>query len=321
MLKKIFHPVLIFILLQVAWSGFLSLWITWYVLNKLKINALTRQLGLPEVRGDWFILVGGSMLMFVIMIGITLLFVYQVRESRLNRLQQDFVSTITHELKTPLASIQLYTETMFLRDIPQNDRSEFLGFMLRESARLSHLIDNLLVASRIRGSRLILNPGPTDIFLFIQNFFAKNSQRLGWDNQVITLDGSPGQQLMLDEQYMDIALTNIVTNAIKYSGGDFKLAVKIRTADGRTSIDFTDQGLGIKSGELKKMFKIFFRSPAIRETGIQGTGLGLFIVREITRAMGGKVKASCAGPGQGMTISLNLPNAAGAGQYTAHESV
>jgi len=312
MIKKIFHPVLIFILLQLAWSGFLSLWITWFVMNKLKINALTRQLGRPEMSGDWLILIGGSLLMFLIMVGITFLFVYQVRESRLNRLQRDFVSTITHELKTPLASIQLYLETMSLRDPPLDDRREFIDSMLRESERLSQLVDNLLVASRIRGSRLILNPSPVDIYQFMENFFTRTAPQMGGNRDSITLRGSPGPKLMIDEQYLDIALTNIVTNAIKYSENGFRLLVEVRADKDQTILSFSDQGLGVEPRELKKIFKMFYRSPSIRNTGIQGTGLGLFIVREVVRALGGRVKAVSEGPGRGMTINISLPNTIGA---------
>ncbi|MBW2092497.1 MAG: hypothetical protein JRI34_10310, partial [Deltaproteobacteria bacterium] len=157
MFKKLFHPVLIFVALQVAWFLFLGLWIVWYVHNELRIAALTRQLGLRDISGGWLLLVGGSILMLMILLGITFLFVYQTREARFNRLQQNFISSITHELKSPLASIQLYLETLNLRNPSPEEAREFIQFMLTDTERLSHLIDNILVTSRIRRRKLILD--------------------------------------------------------------------------------------------------------------------------------------------------------------------
>jgi len=305
---------LIFVSLQVVWFLFLSLWIVWYIQNKLRIEALARQLALRDVSGGWLILVGGSLLMLLILLGINFLFVSQVREARFNRLQADFISSITHELKSPLASIQLYLETINLRDPPPEVAREFIGHMLMETERLSHLIDNILVASRIRRGRLSLDPTPVDIYQFIQDFFNQVMLRYGWDRDAITLSGKTGLIVMVDKQYMEMVLINIVTNAIKYSNRNFRLFIKIEADQDHVNLNFIDQGMGVEPKELKKVFKVFYRSPTIREIGVQGTGLGLFIVRDVIRALGGRVTASSEGFGQGLTITLSLPQVTKSGK-------
>ncbi|MBW2323745.1 MAG: HAMP domain-containing histidine kinase [Deltaproteobacteria bacterium] len=314
MMKRLYVPILIFVVLQVAWSLFLSLWIVWYVRNELKIAALARQLGLENVGRSWLILVGGSILLLMILLGITFLFVYLAREARFNRRQGDFISSITHELKSPLASIQLYLETLNLREPPPEDTREFIQLMLMDTERLSLLVDNILVTSRIRRRKLVLDPVPVDVFHFIQDFLDHAMIRHGWNREVITVNGEPGQFIMMDRQYMEVILTNIVTNAIKYSNKKFSLLIDIKAEQERINITFTDKGIGVESKELKKIFKIFYRSRAIRKSGVQGTGLGLYIVRDVVKALGGKVKAASPGLGEGLTITLSLPKAIQSGK-------
>ena len=317
MLRKIFHPALIFILLQVAWFGFLSLWIVWFIQNELKIEALGRQVGLKDVGGGWFILVGGSFLMLMILVGITFLFVYQTREARFNRLQRDFISSITHELKSPLASIQLYLETISLRDPPPDDRREFIDLMLKDTERLSGLIDNMLVASRIRHGKVILDLRPVDIYQFIQDFMVQAAEQYGWEPGAVAFNERKGLTVMVDEKYMEVVLNNIVHNAVKYSNKEFRLRVDIAASGRSVKVGFTDQGMGIQRKELKKLFKVFYRSPLTRSSGVRGSGLGLFIVSNVTRALGGKVTASSEGLGRGATFTLTLPRAAVQGKQTA----
>jgi hypothetical protein len=317
MLRKIFHPALIFILLQVAWFGFLSLWIVWFIQNELKIEALGRQVGLKDVGGGWFILVGGSFLMLMILLGITFLFVYQTREARFNRLQRDFISSITHELKSPLASIQLYLETISLRDPPPDDRREFIDLMLKDTERLSGLIDNMLVASRIRYGKVILDLRPVDIYQFIQDFMVQAAEQYGWEPGAVTFNERKGLTVMVDEKYMEIVLNNIVHNAVKYSNKEFRLRVDLAASGRSVKVGFTDQGMGIQRKELKKLFKVFYRSPLTRSSEVRGSGLGLFIVSNVTRALGGKVTASSEGLGRGATFTLTLPRAAVQGKQTA----
>lgn len=309
MLRKIFHPALIFILLQVAWFGFLSLWIVWFIQNQLKIEALGRQVGLKDPGGGWLILVGGSFLMLMILLGITFLFVYQTREARFNRLQRDFISSITHELKSPLASIQLYLETISLRDPPAEDRREFIDLMLKDTERLSGLIDNMLVASRIRHGKVILDLRPVDIFQFIQDFMAQAAEQYGWAPGAVSFNERKGLTVMADEKYMEVVLNNIVHNAVKYSDKEFQLRVDIAASGRNVRVGFTDRGMGIQRKELKKLFKVFYRSPLTLSSGVRGSGLGLFVVSNVMKALGGKVAADSEGLGRGSTFTLTLPRA------------
>jgi signal transduction histidine kinase len=305
--KIFFHPILIFVVLQIAWFTFLSLWIIWYIQYKLQIEDLARQLQLTDVGAGWLLLAGGSVLMLLILLGITFLFVYQTREARINRLQGEFISSITHELKSPLASIQLSLETINLRNPPPQDRQEFIDLMLRDAERLSGLIDNTLVAARLRRHKLILDQSPVDISDFIERYLHRAALRYGWDEGTVTFKPRPGLMTLIDEQYMEIVLANIIANAVKYSGSVFKLLVEIEARKEHVFCSFIDQGVGVNPKELKKMFKIFYRSPLTRKTVASGTGMGLFIVRDVIRTMGGQVSAESKGIGLGTTISISLP--------------
>lgn len=320
-MRKIFPPVLIFVLLQVAWFVFISLWIYWFIQNKLKFEELTQQLDLRYISGGWLILAGGIALMFLIALGITFLFVYQAREARFNRLQGDFISSITHELKSPLASIQLYLETLDMRDPPVDDRREFVEIMLKDADRLSRLIDNVLVASRIRRGKFIIEPVPEDIYSFLEDFLNRSAIRYGWKPDDVKLTGQPGQIVDIDSQYMEMVLSNIISNAVKYSGDQFKLNVEVNGSGEMIDLKFTDHGVGINPKELKKVFRIFHRSPIIRRTNVKGTGLGLFIVRDVVRALGGRVSASSEGLGMGTTIALSFPRASRKGNKAEKDAV
>jgi len=293
--------------LQVAWFAFLSLWIAWYIQSKLQIEDLARQLQMSGVGAGWVLLIGGSILMLLILLGITFLFVYQTREARINRMQSEFISSITHELKSPLASIQLYLETINLRNPPPQDRQEFVGLMLRDAERLSGLIDNTLVAARLRRQKLALDLSPVDISEFIEQYLYHAAMRYGWPEGAVTFRPHPGVMVLSDGQYMEIVLANIIANAVKYSNGIFKMRVDIQVRDKYVYCSFKDQGIGVNPKELKKVFKIFYRSPLTRKTIASGTGMGLFIVRDVIRTMGGKVSAQSEGLGRGTTITISLP--------------
>lgn len=307
MYRKLFHPILIFVLLQVTWVSLFSLWIFWFFQNKLRMEKLAQPLGIEAFSGGYLILFGGSIMMILILLGITYLFIYQARSERLQRLQSDFISTITHELKSPLASIQLYLETMNLRDLPAHDSKKFIGLMLDDALRLSQLIDNILVVSRIKRRKLILDLAPVDVCQFIRKVIVGENKKSGWQDK-ISFSGQEGLMIFADPQYLEIVLLNIISNAYKYSPEKFRLQIAVSSEKGRVVLTFTDEGMGVDPKELRKVFKMFYRSPRIREFGVQGTGLGLFIVRDIVRAMNGKAFVQSPGLGQGTTIRLSLPD-------------
>lgn len=307
MFRKFINPVFIFVLFQLSWAAFLSLWIIWYIRNELTIAELAGRLAVRTPGGSVLILIGGSVLMALLLAGSTVLFVYLMREFRVNVMQRDFVSTITHELKTPLASIQLYLETIWLRNPPPEDQREFVAQMLKEGRRLSRLIDNLLVVSRIRQRRMLLDLAARDLGRFVDHWFEELKADHWVEDESLRVKSQPGLNVLLDEKYMDIVLSNLVNNAYKYSGGAFQLNVEVRRRRRWAVLVVQDGGVGVDPRELRKIFKMFYRAPATQDLGAQGTGLGLFIVRSVVRGMGGRVKASSKGGGKGLTVSVWLP--------------
>ena len=147
----LYHPVTIFLTIQVLWILLMVVWIRWYIEKHAQLREMAERLRTQvEVDGlGWLPLLEGALLLTLILAGVTVIFIYYVKQRRLNQMQRAFVSNITHELKSPVASIQLALETMALRDLSDERRREFVSMMLDDTERLATLVDRILGAARI----------------------------------------------------------------------------------------------------------------------------------------------------------------------------
>jgi len=233
------------------------------------------------------------------------------KEMALAHLKSDFVSNVSHELRTPLALIRLYAETLELGRITTEEKKEdYYRIIRKESERLTALINNILDFSRIEAGRKEYDFRETNIAELVTNTL--DSYRYQIEQQGFAFEQSidPGiPAVRVDREAIARALVNLVNNALKYSVNEKFLAVKLYRANDRLKLEVVDRGIGITRREQSKIFEKFYRTgdPLVHNT--KGSGLGLSLVRHITRAHGGDVEVEST-PGKGSKFILSLPLAA-----------
>jgi len=254
----------------------------------------------------------GLILFLVIIGGVAFNTVFLVREIRRNEQHDSFINAVTHELKTPVASIRLYLQTLQSRELDEEKRREFYRIMLEDSDRLLHTIDQVLRAGatgsrlrRIARVRLNLAEIARECVELARTRF-----HLGPDALAFVQKTRNEPIVLGDGDELKAAVWNLIDNAVKYSPNDVHVVVELQEVENqRFAIRVIDRGVGISPPELKRIFRRFYRIPASVAVRTKGSGLGLFIVRSVARRHGGRAFAESAGAGQGSTFTLLLPSA------------
>ncbi len=262
-------------------------------------------------------LVLGIPLTVLLVAGVVLNTIFLVREVRRNERQDSFLNAVTHELKTPIASIRLYLETLQRRPVSEEKRQEFYRTMLSDSDRLLFTVEQILKAGELTQRSRAHALEPLDLRALTLDEVHRVLERNHLPADAIRVEPSlkpsmepSGETLLIRGNAEDLrsALGNLLGNAIKYSPAGPDVLVRLfADANGSAAIEITDHGIGIPPAEIKRIFKRFYRVPVREVLRRQGTGLGLFLVRAIARQHGGKVTAASKGEGQGATFTLCLP--------------
>jgi signal transduction histidine kinase len=245
-----------------------------------------------------------------LMLGAGLFLVYSNvrREMHLSRLKSDFVANVSHELKTPLALIRLFAETLELGRVPAEEKKkQYYRVIHKESQRLTLLINNILDFSRIEAGRREYRFAPTDVNRVVAEVL--ESYRFPIEQQGFTLESELADDLpeiSVDKEALSQALINLVNNAIKYSSDGKLIKLATRRAGSHLRLSVSDQGIGIAAGEQRKIFEKFYRAENSLVHETKGSGLGLALVRHIAEAHGGTIEVVSA-PGKGSTFTLVLP--------------
>ena len=305
--RKIFNPVMALIAVQLVWITIVVFWIYWFVGKHREFRQLAEKYR-PELLGkgfNWPVMVEGLLLLVVILVGVYVIFVYWKRQSNLYAKQRDIISQVTHELKSPLASIQLHLETIRLRRPAEDKLNTFVGTMLSDTDRLHYLINNLLMAARLEQRRKPAERRLTDVSAMLTEYVERERISLPQGGS-ITMEAEPALKLLVDPEEMGIVLRNLFENAVLYSPGSPEIAVRLNRTGNSVRLTVQDKGRGLDRRELKNVFEMFYR---VHPTGenVRGTGLGLYIVDTIIRGYGGKVSVESAGLGQGCTFIITLP--------------
>ncbi|MBK8465349.1 MAG: HAMP domain-containing histidine kinase [Chloracidobacterium sp.] len=257
------------------------------------------------------LLVFGVVFFILIITGLILNTIFLFREIQRNEQHDAFMNAVTHELKTPIASIKLYLETLKARDLDKDKRNEFYDIMLSDNQRLLDTVEQVLQASRTREKQRLMNLVEIDLSDLISDTIRTVREQRHLDESTIRFPvTSESIKVLGDRDELRTAITNLLDNAIKYSDGQPKISVRLKSSGAKTAeIYIKDNGIGISRGNLKRVFKRFYRVPNAADTAAKGTGLGLAIVRSIVEKHGGRVKAESKGEGKGTTFFIQLPRA------------
>jgi two-component system sensor histidine kinase SenX3 len=274
--------------------------------------AVSLNVGWVLVNGPQLLpLVLGFIAFALIIAGIVVYTVFLVRELRRNDQHDAFINAVSHELKTPIASIRLYLETLQARDVGDQQRKEFYKVMLSDADRLQLTVEQVLKAGEAGHQRKrLVHRGPVDVAALAAECVetARRRHHLSAEH-VALVTPAADHAVMVDGDVDELrtALANLIDNAVKYSLNRVQVTVEVAApAPDSVWVRVRDRGVGIPPSQLKRIFNRFYRFQA-RGYKVKGTGLGLFIVRSIARQHGGRVFAQSQGEGTGATFTLELP--------------
>jgi signal transduction histidine kinase len=254
------------------------------------------------------LLVFGVIFFALIITGLTLNTIFLLREIRRNEQHDAFLNAVSHELKTPIASIKLYLETLKTRPVDDQKRQEFYDVMLSDSDRLLTTVEQVLQASRTRERRRQMNLTEIQLGGLVGETVETARLRHHLPETAIRFtESSDPVPVLGDREELETAFSNLLDNAVKYSGGEPRITVRLKSSGGHAEVFVKDSGIGISRADLKRIFKRFYRASSRNRPHVKGTGLGLAIVRSIVERHGGRVFAESNGEGKGSTFVVRLP--------------
>lgn len=306
-LKNLFNPIITLIVVQIVWIGLVVLWIIWFLGRHNELRKLAEQYR-PELvptHINWPVLAGGIIMLAFVLCGLYVIFIYWRRQSRLYAEQKSFISQITHELKSPLASIRLHLETIRLRNPPPDKMERFLDTMLADTERLNSLISNFLMAAKLEQRPTIGGLTLVDFSAFVEKFVQEFELHIP-EGSSLTPRIEPGISAKIDIEGMEMVLRNLLENAFLYSPASPEVLLELTRSGKNCTLTVADNGRGVERKELGNIFRMFYR---VRNAGesIRGTGLGLYIVKSIVKRHKGEIVAESDGVGRGTRFVISLP--------------
>lgn len=269
----------------------------------LTINWVMQQ---PQSALYWVLLTVGSVLFVFVLVGVVMYLTLSIKAIRLTQRQSNFIDSVTHELKSPIASLKLYLQTMSLRDVSKLERERFQRFMMEDVERLDGLISHLLDAGTMDNKPANEDFEEVELRELIKDCASSVCVRYRVDESTIRHDLKPCR---ISARRVDAVMIfrNLLDNAVKYAGLPPRVTVSLRTETEMAVVEISDNGDGIPKNFRRKIFGRFFRLGQELQRKKPGTGLGLYIVRTLVKRLGGTVKVLDRDKKQGTVFEVRLP--------------
>jgi signal transduction histidine kinase len=266
----------------------------------LKAMEQERALALWRTVGQAMVLVAA------VLFGMTYIYRKLNAEMEMVFRQRNFIASVTHELKTPIASLRVWMETMFTRELAPAQKTRIQSLMDGDLHRLADLVTNLLETARADAGQLEIHVEPTELAPLVQRVCQEMDRRLGEGLLGLRMDLAPSILARVDAKAFAMVLENLLSNALKYASEPRETSI---TLDGDTEdaiLVVADRGHGISPKDLSRIFQRFYRVGDEMTRAVPGTGLGLFLCREIVRGHGGEIRVTSLGSGLGTTFTIRL---------------
>lgn len=309
--KRSWPIVTTYVLSLLAAVALLVVWVIYVVHSVSVIREVAGRVGFENPNTHWVILAVGCTLFFLLIVGLTYQLAQAVATRRYSDKQEEFVSNITHEMKSPLAAIKLHAQTLQEDGLTPEQRHRSLTLVLQQADRMSRLVDDVLESSRLLAGRTQLELRPVNLAAFFASYFEEAGPRL--ESQGVTLRHrlTSRATVLAAPEALDRVMNNLLDNAARFSPRGGEVRCRVTDAEGSVRIEVEDDGIGIPRQELAKVFDRFYQLGDDREGRRQGTGLGLSIVADLVREMRGRVQALSqeGSPGSRFVIELPLAEA------------
>lgn len=255
----------------------------------------------------WALLSVGTTSLAFVLFGVVMYLTLSIKTINLTRRQSNFIDSVTHELKSPIASLKLYVQTLSRRQMSPDEQATFYGSMLEDVERLDSLINHLLDAARLEKHRTLAEKEDVELAALLRSCAAEVCLRYQVPDDVITLELQPCTVLAVRVD-LELVFRNLIDNAVKYAGDEPRVEISLdATAKDHALVRVSDNGRGISAAQRRKIFGRFVRLGSELERDKPGTGLGLYIVRTLVHRLGGSIKVKDREKGQGTTFEVELP--------------
>jgi len=310
--RWILHPLVIFILSTAAVVTSLFLYIYWYMRVTTNLDAILIRFNVDrnEVLASrvWVVILILSVLMAVMFTGTFIIFLYHQKLSKLYALQQNFIHTFTHELKTPVTSLKLYLDTALKYRLYTEEQRKYIDYMVQDVSRLSGTINRMLMIAKLESGHFQEHFEYVDLAEFIQSFLKTHSDLTRKGVVMFHPTESGPFRCRINETLFEVVLSNLITNAFRYNQSETpRVDIYLERESDSIIIRIVDNGIGIPSSEVDKIFRKFYKIEKPGQNNTTGSGLGLYLVKSIARAHKARVFATSPGLGKGSEFVFMLP--------------